>query len=54
MVSNDSNLLQPQKNNNILFNSLHRNIKILLDNYSKEIEKKKKKKNLKKFKIKIF
>ena len=43
MVSNDSNLLQPQKNNNILFNSLHRNIKILLDNYSKEKKKKKKK-----------
>ena len=54
MVSNDSNLLKPQKNNNILFNSLHRNIKILLDNYSKEIEKKKKKNYLKHYQLKIF
>ena len=43
MISNDSELLSQQPNTNILYNSLHRNIQILLDNNNKEIENNKRK-----------
>jgi ATP-dependent Lon protease len=43
MISNDSELLSHQPNTNMLYNSLHRNIQILLDNNNKEIENNKRK-----------